>query len=172
LGGQVKYAYQHLGSNSYDDGISQKNEVKGLAFDFGTIFYPGLQSLRLGMSIRNFSSQFKYEEESFQLPLTFMIGAAVDVLDFMGEHDNALLIAIDAIHPRDYTERIHIGAEYLFMNMFAFRAGYKVNYDEESFSAGIGFVQNLGGFGLSLGYSYSDLSVFDAVNRISFGFSF
>jgi len=106
------------------------------------------------------------------LPLTFKIGAAMDVLDLMGEHGNPLLIAIDAIHPRDYTERIHIGGEYWYNNMIALRAGYKFNYDEEGFSAGIGFQQTIAGVALKLDYAYSDLGVFDAVSRFSFGISF
>ncbi len=173
VGGQVKYAAQHLGSSLLQAGGDEvENKVSGFAFDFGTIFYPGFQSLRIGMSVNNFSGQFKYEEEAFQLPLTFRIGAAIDILDFMGEHGNPLLIAIDALHPRDYTERIHIGGEYWYNNMIALRAGYKFNYDEEGFSAGIGFQQTIAKIGIKLDYAYSDLGLFDSVSRFSFGISF
>ena len=173
IGGSVKWASQNLGANSYDDGVSQENEVSGASFDFGTIFYPGFYpSFRLGMAIRNFSTQFKYEEESFQLPLQFIIGFAFDVLDLAGEHENALLFSFDYSHPRDYTPRVHFGAEYLFMGMFALRAGYKLNYDVEGASGGIGFVKDFDGFGVRLGWSYSNVDVFDAVNRFEFGFSF
>ena len=172
IGGQVKYTGQHLGDNLLPNGETVENETSGFAYDFGTIFYPGFKSFRLGMNIRNFSSQFKYEKTAFQLPLTFTLGFAMDVLDFMGEHKNPLLISIDAIHPRDYTERTHIGAEYVFMDMFAFRGGYKFNYDEEGLTAGFGFNYNLAGFDMKLDYSYSDFGIFDAINRFSFGFSF
>jgi len=174
VGGQIKFAAQHLGNSLIDSkGTTHDNKVSGLAYDFGTMFYPGFQSFRLGMFIRNFSPQFKYEKEAFQLPLTFVIGFAMDVLDLMGaEHTNSLLIAVDAIHPRDYTERIHLGAEYFFMNMIALRAGYKFNYDEEGLAAGVGFKNNLGGVDVEIGYSYSDFGAFDSVNRLSFGVSF
>lgn len=173
VGGQLKYCFQRLGTNIYNvGGIEYENKVAGLAYDFGTIFYPGFKSMRIGMSVRNFSPQFKYRQESFQLPLTFLIGVAMDVMDFMGEHDNPLLIAIDAIHPRDYSERIHMGAEYTLMNMISLRAGYKFNYDEESFSGGVGFNYGVGGLKVKLDYSYSMMDVFDAVNRISFGIAF
>lgn len=172
VGGQIKYAYQHLGENLFSNNETAKNQVSGLAYDFGTMFYPGFKSFRLGMSIRNFSPQFKYQQYAFQLPLTFVLGFAMDVLDFTGRHDNSLIVAVDAIHPRDYTERIHVGAEYLLMNMFAFRVGYKFNYDEESFTAGLGFEKKVGGLQIKLGYAYSDFGVFDNVNRISFGCSF
>jgi len=172
IGGQVKFVSQQLGENRLSTGKTVKNEVSGVAYDFGTIFYPGFKSFRFGMTIRNFSPEFKYVEEGFELPLTFIIGFAMDVLDFMGEHQNNLLVSIDATHPRDYSERIHLGAEYLFMDMIALRAGYKFNYDVEGLSAGVGLQKDIGSLKLDVGYSFSESEYFDAVNRISFGFSF
>ena len=173
VGGQIKYASQHLGESVLTaGGSSEENKVSGFAFDFGTIFYPGFESLRIGMSVNNFSSQFEYEEEPFQLPLTFRIGAAMDVLDLMGEHSNPLLLAIDALHPRDYTERIHVGGEYWYNGFVALRAGYKFNYNEESFSLGAGVKHTVGGTSVKLDYSYSDLDIFDAVSRFSLGIAF
>jgi long-subunit fatty acid transport protein len=178
VGGQVKYAGQNLGSNSFTMvdgklGPEAENKVSGFAFDFGTIFNPGYHSLRIGMSVNNFSQQFKYQEEAFQLPLTFKIGAAMDILDVMvGEHSNPLLISIDALHPRDYTERIHVGGEYWYNDMIALRSGYKFNYDEEGFSAGIGLKQTIAGMKIKLDYAYSDLGIFDTTSRFSFGIAF
>lgn len=176
VGGLVKYASQNLGSNLFADSSIVKNEVTGFAFDFGTIFYPGFKSFRLGMTITNFSPQLKYQETGFQLPLTFKIGIAMDILDFFGEHpNNTFLLAIDAIHPRDYTERLHIGAEYWFKDMFAVRAGYKLNYDEEGLTAGIGFktppISRMD-WSVKIDYAYGNLGVFDSVNRFSIGISF
>ena len=172
LGGQIKYCYQQLGENLVPEGPTNKNEVSGLAYDFGTIFYPGFKSFRLGMTVRNFSPEFKYVQEGFELPMTFVIGVAMDVMDLMGEHQNPLLVSIDATHPRDYTERVHVGAEYTYMNLVSLRAGYKFNYDMEGLTAGIGFQKKLGGIGLNIGYAYSDVQYFDAVHRISLGVSF
>jgi len=173
IGGQIKYAYQNLGENTLSTGKTSKNEVSGLAYDFGTIFYPGFRSLRIGMSIRNFSPEFKYVEEGFELPLTFILGAAIDVMDFMDQENNSLLISLDALHPRDYTERINLGAEYWFMKKFALRAGYKFNYDTEGLSAGFGIKQNIGFINLLVDYAYSDAGeYFDAIHRFSIGGSF
>jgi len=172
VGGQVKWVSQHLGESMLNDSSTVKNRVSGVAYDFGTIFYPGFKSFRFGMSIRNFSSELKYQQEGFQLPLTFSIGIAMDVLDFLGEHNDALTIAIDALHPRDYSERLHFGAEYLFRNMFALRAGYKMNYDEENLTLGIGFNYKVGGVSLKIDYAYASFGVFSSVNRFSVGFAF
>ena len=170
VGLQVKYVAQHLGSNLLEvGGKTIENKVSGLAYDFGTMFYPGFKSFRFGMYIRNFSPQFKYQQTPFQLPLTFYIGSAIDILDFFGEHPgNSLVVDLDAIHPRDYTERIHLGCEYWFRNTIALRAGYKFNYDSEGLSAGFGFKLK----GIKFDYAYSDSKKFNAVSRISIGVAF
>ena len=173
VGGQVKFTSQALGANLMPEGETKNNEVSGLAYDFGTIFYPGFKSLAFGMSIRNFSPQYKYEEEAFELPLTFNIGTSVNLFDFVnGPSNSALLIAVDAVHPRDYSERVHVGAEYLFADLLAVRAGYKTNYDEEALSMGFGVKYAVGGIGLRIDYSYSQLGAFDGVSRITIGGSF
>ena len=168
LGAHVKYVSQHLGMNLLDSGEEVENEVSGLAYDIGTIFYPGYKSLRVGMSIRNFAAQYEFQEEPFELPLTFTIGAAMDVLDLMGDdHENALLLSVDAVHPRDFTERINVGGEFLFMDMIAIRAGYKYNYDEEGLTLGAGIQYALSGFNVKIDYAYSAMKIFDTVNRVS-----
>ena len=97
----------------------------------------------------------------------------MDLLDLIEEdHENQLLFAIDAIHPRDYSERLHFGLEYLFMDMFALRTGYKTNYDEEGFAAGFGFNYTVGGVNMKLDYAYTAFGVFSAVNRFTFGLAF
>jgi len=45
---------------------------------------------------------------------------------------------VDDVRPRDYTERIHLGAEYKFLDTFALRGGYKFNYDAGALSLGFG----------------------------------
>lgn len=178
VGGGVRYVVQSLGENDIITDVGDttlvKNKVSGYSIDFGTIFYPGLlPSLRVGMSIKNFSPEFEYEKESFQLPLTFVMGVAVDLFDFVGSGgNNSLLLTLDALHPRDYTERIHVGAEYWFANMVALRGGYKSNYDEESWSIGGGLKLSLGGIALKVDYAYSDFGVFNNVNRFTIGASF
>ena len=172
LGGQIKLCYQNLGVNLLPNGTTQKNKVSGVAYDFGTIFYPGFKSFRLGMLIRNFSPEFKYVQDGFELPLTFTLGVAMDVMDFLGEHRDPLVVSVDAQHPRDYTERVNIGAEYTWMNMLSARAGYKFNHDVEGLTGGFGVKYKAGMVGLEIGYAYSDCEFFDAVNRVTIGISF
>ncbi len=172
VGGTVKVVGQHLGASLMPDGSLKDNKISGYAFDFGTIFYPGWKSLRFGMTIRNFSREFTYEQESFELPLTFTFGIAMNVFDFIDIQDQSLLIAIDAVHPRDFSERINLGAEYNVFNMVAIRAGYKTNSDVEGLTLGIGLYYNLSGIKLKVDYSYSKMNYFDNVNRFTVGFAF
>jgi len=39
--------------------------------------------------------------------------------------NQSFILAFEALHPRDYTERYHIGGEYQYNNVLAVRAGYK-----------------------------------------------
>jgi len=172
IGGTVKYVGQQLGSNLMPSGETKENKVSGFAFDFGTIFYPGWDSFRFGMSIRNFSAEFEYEQESFELPLQFTIGVAMDVLDLFPMENQSLLVSIDAVHPRDFSERVKFGAEYTLYNLVSLRAGYKTNHDNESFSAGIGLFHKFMIFSVKVDYSYSAMEYFDGVNRFSIGLYF
>jgi len=179
VGGQMRYAYQNLAESTLPTKVADStydvtNEVSGLAYEFGTIFYPGLwSSLRVGMSIKNFSQQFEYSEEPFQLPLLFTMGFAVDLFEVMGmDGGNSLLLAFDALHPRDYTERIHVGAEFTFMDLVSVRAGYKLNYDIESLSLGGGLNLPLGGIRLKVDAAYSLMEYFENVMRFTVGASF
>ena len=173
VGGQVNFVSQNLGETLMSTGL-QENKTQGLSYDFGTMYYPGLESFRFGMSIRNFSQEFKYEDNTFQLPLTFTIGAALDVTDIMktiGE-DHDLLITFDAVHPRDYTERINVGSEYGFRDMIFLRAGYKFNHDTEGVSGGIGINIPIVGLKTRWSYSMNDAGDFSPTNRFSVSASF
>jgi hypothetical protein len=181
IGANFRFAYEHLGDNLFtndretrDSIWTEKNEAQTIAYDIGTIFYPGFESLRLGMSIVNFSTAVRYEYEEgrtnpFQLPLTFKMGAAMDVLDLLGEHpDYSLLVDFELVHPRDYSQRYHLGGELSILQIIKLRAGYKFGYDEEGMAFGAG----INTANVKLDYAYSEFGIFDFVNRVSLGLSF
>lgn len=176
FGGHLKYLYEKLGTNMEGSVATPSEytaEMNLLAFDFGTIYYTGYKDLRFAMSLQNFSQEKKYRAEHFPLPLTFRFGLAMDLTRFMmPESNHSLTLAVDAIHPRDYSERMHLGLEYGFRNLVFLRGGYKTNYDEEDYSFGAGFHYAVSGFALTLDYSYLQFKHFDAVNMFSFDFEF
>lgn len=178
IGGNVKYLYENLGTNregSLAEGGSSDFTAKTglLAFDFGTIYYTGFRDLRIAMSFQNFSKEVVYREEYFSLPLTFKIGMAMGISQFfMEESPHNLIFSFDAVHPRDFAERMHFGLEYSFKNLVFLRGGYKTNYDQEDFTLGGGLQYKTGNLGLGLDYSYVNFTNFDAVHMFSFDFQF
>lgn len=191
VGGNVKFVNQNLGTGIVEasyitngsgaaSGVSDsaKKEVKNsldvVAFDFGVLYRTGFKSLNIGMTVRNFAREVTYQKEGFQLPLTFKLGIsfnAMDLFDFDRE-TQSLLLAVDAEHPRDFPEQIRIGAEYMFMNTFAFRIGYVSPADEHSVSYGLGFQHSLAGTQFALDYAYTPFGVFNDVQRFSLRFGF
>lgn len=176
VGANLRYIYESLGSNyigAFDNRTSYKAEMNMLSFDFGTTYYTGYEDLRLSMTLQNFSKEGKYIDEYFALPLTFKFGLAMDVTNLWSEDpDHVLTMALDAVHPRDYTERIHVGAEYSFRNIVFLRGGYKSNYDEQDLSLGGGIQYAFGDISLGLDYAYLMFTNFDAVHMFSFDFIF
>lgn len=176
IGGDVRYVSHQLGQNITTDtnGELQDNEANKLSFDLGVKYNTGFKSFNFGMSIRNFATSVKYEELTAQLPMTFAVGASMDMLDwFMAEHrDHAALLSMEFTHPNNYTERIHVGIEYTFMNKLALRGGYISNHDLLGLSFGAGFNQSLMGKNMEISYAYSMTEVFNNVSRLSVGFTF
>ncbi|MDZ7331795.1 MAG: PorV/PorQ family protein [candidate division KSB1 bacterium] len=182
VGGNVKYVFQNMGSSivglvgaASDANYTRKSYSASVAaFDFGVLYKTGFRSLNIGMCIRNFSKEVRYEDESFQLPLIFRIGAAMDLLDiypFMSKEYSSLLFSVDATHPRDYPEQINVGLEYLVFKTFSIRAGYSAPNDEYGFTTGIGFQQALKNYRLAVDYAYTPFGAFNAVHRLSAHFS-
>ncbi len=173
VGGQIKLVRQSLGPaliklTAGDNIIKQdKNDLSVLAFDFGTTYKTGYKSFVFGMSIRNFSQEIKYVDENFQLPLTFSIGASMDLFDFVDAPQQNLRLSVDAIHPRAHIEQIKIATEYLYKNFLALRFGYVSGADEENLSFGFGVHT----FGFGLDYAYTPFGVFTKVQRISIRFT-
>ena len=157
----VKYCSQNL--------IAKNSSV--LAFDIGTNFNTGWNDVKVAVSIQNFSKEIKYIDENFVLPLTYRVGFSVNAFGLANitSEKHKLTLAFEGVNPRDYSERVHLGAEYGFNDMFFLRGGYKFNYDVESFSFGLG-VKYLGA---QIDYAYSDFgSILGNVNRVSIVFNF
>jgi len=174
IGGQIKYAYQNLGSSQIWENIGSvfeatkevKNETDVVAYDFGTYYNSGYYNLTVAMAVQNFSN--------IPIPLNFRFGLAMDVnlLLFPSLAEHNLKIACDLLHPRDYSERMQLGTEYWYRQFFALRGGYRINYDEQSFTAGIGLKLSYMGTKLQFDYALNDFGVFGAIQRFTVGIGF
>ncbi len=169
VGGQVRFLYEDYGQNVVvtTTGVNQtvSNIMKTFSVDLGTVYYPGYKSLAFAMSIQNFSPDIKYQQEAFGTPLTFKMGISMNMLDvFENSPRSSLLLAVDAIHPRDYTERLNLGLEYDYLGIFQLRTGYRMNYDLGNFTSGVGLRYSLSnGMQIKLDLSY----IVDATGRFS-----
>jgi len=175
-GANVKWAYENLGDVPVIDEltgetVTAKNSVNNIVLDFGTLYYPGFKDLRFGVNFRNFSNQSDYYNQRFELPLTFDFGIAMDLMTlFTDQSNNKLTLALDAVHPRDYSERVNMGLEYSLSDILFLRGGYKFNSSEQGLSAGLGVDYDLGGVGIKADYAYSAFGLFGAVHRFTIGF--
>ena len=188
VGANVKFVGQNLGTSTLgvtymqntsgeDDSFtadrSKEYKLDNIpTFDFGILYRTGLKSLTFGMSVRNFAREVSYVEENFQLPLTFRIGVAMNVMDLL-EFDpefQRLQVTLDAEHPRDFSEQIKVGLEYVFASTVALRVGYVSPADEYDLSYGFGLQTALAGTRFSIDYAYTPFGRFDPINRFSVRF--
>ena len=173
IGGNVGYVVQNLGQSvvPHGDSLQTKSNVAGgVTVDFGTLYYTGWKSLAFGMSVRNFSGEIKYEDEGFQLPLTFSMGLSMDLMDLLAEkpQGQSLKLSVDALHYRSHPEQLNIGLEYGFANLVFVRAGYRTSEDIQALSFGLG----LNIKGIVVDYSYTPTVDFVDVQRFTIGFAF
>lgn len=174
IGGDVRYVKQSIGTAITDIStsgqfVSSDYKIDAVAFDFGILYKTGYKSLNFGMSVRNFSTEYEYEDESFQLPLTFKLGVSLDALDFF-DVDNEMhsfLFSLDASHPRDFAEQVFVGGEYTFMKIFALRCGYSFPNDEQEFTAGLGLKKGFSNYLIGVDYSYTRFGIFSDVHRFT-----
>ncbi len=196
----IGVSYSRMLTDRFSAGITLKYMEENLslesssafAVDLGSIFILDFDyNLRLGLVISNLGSNMKLSgldleknittENSklveaqlktydWSLPLTFRVGLASDIIS---TDNHRLTVAAEVNDARDYKARENIGIEYGFNNMFFLRGGYKFNYDEETYSVGLGinyFLEGIGG--LIVDYSLSDMNRLGQINRLSVGLSF
>jgi len=118
VGANVKYVKQDLGNSILQatytgpaggaTGIETSSEVSNalnvIAFDFGLIYKTGYKSLTLGMAVRNFAREVKFQKEGFQLPLSFRLGVSMNMMDLLAfeREKQQLLLVVDAEHPNRF----------------------------------------------------------------------
>ena len=183
IGAQLRWAKQDLGEsripnpepvvvdsmgNFSDTAKMVSNKTIPLVIDFGTYFRTGIKSLVFGVSIRNFSGEYKYAYESFQLPMTVSIGISMNLMDLLekAEPKQSLLVSIDASHYRDHPEQLRIGVEYEVLKTLYLRIGYVTGGDGNDWSYGIGISK----FGFAFDYAYTPYKFFSNVQRFTVRF--
>jgi hypothetical protein len=163
-GGTLKWIHSTLADLEVL-GVAGLEDYRGSGFvgDFGTHYKTGFHSLEIGLMIQNMGPEIVYIEEPVPMPSTFKFGLAMNVLETPGQ---TVKVAVEFRHPSDSAEKINVGAEYALGDMYFVRAGYKMGYDEESFTAGGGARVPLGNLGrVGLDVSYADFGYLGGIVR-------
>lgn len=170
LGGNVRYLNQEIAGTG----------MSNWSFDFSTIYFTGLQSLRIAITARNFgpdahlvgySEDLHSEPVDIRMPLELRGGVAYDWLDGVSS-PHLLTTILEGRVPSDGREKIHFGTEYRFHELVSVRGGYRFNYDEEGLTLGLGFHFPVGQFDCALNYAFLDYGNLTQVNMFSFGLEF
>jgi hypothetical protein len=171
FGFTAKYLRQNLDEYS----------VNGVSVDVGSLYNTKWRNLTIGMSLRNFGPDLKYEldndndgeldedpfdlldndndgkidedreELPFKIPMNFSLGIAADIF----RDENSYLIASFQLdNCVDRMETYNLGAEYS-MGIFKIRSGYQFEMDAASYSAGFGWKIPLRFAIIDIDYSYS-----------------
>lgn len=189
IGGTVKYVQQSIWNTS----------ASTVAFDLGVLFLSEIYGLRIGATISNFGGDMtmdgkdlyvlydidpgifgnndqilaKLKTDPYPLPLTFKVGAAMDVIN---SSDLKFTLGVDALHPSDNSESINVGGEIVYKNLIALRGGYKslfLDNAEEGLTLGVGLNYDIApNLGLSVDYAYQDFGLLKNTQFFSLGIKF
>ena len=127
FGGTVRYATETIAE--YD--------VSSVVLDFGMLYYTGFRSLRLAGLVQNFGTEGQYLNDPFKMPITFRFGSAMEVIGEVGSPGRVTAI-VEAIHTNNSPERLHAALEVAPIAELMLRGGFKIGYDEEVWSMGVG----------------------------------
>lgn len=191
VGLTVKYIQQNMYNVS----------AQTVALDLGTYLRTGFHNLVIAMSVSNFGGNLQLDgrdliaivdinknisgeynpdallkTEAYPLPLNFRVGIAMDLIGGIDPvvHSNLyrFTLALDGNHPNDNNERLNLGGEFAWDEIFFARLGYKINYDVEKWTFGAGVKVNTGSQEISFDYALVDYYDLGSVSRFSFEIRF
>lgn len=111
------------------------DNASGLAIDFGGLYTK--DKLSVGASISNLGSMSQLRNESSKLPSSVRLGGSY-LFDIPGISSN-LRVSIDGYKVLDGGKlHANTGAELLYKDFLAIRAGYQSGYENKSLTTGIG----------------------------------
>ena len=166
--------------------------ANAIGIDVGAVFITSFfnNNLRLAASLSNFGTKMQFSGRDlaviyevpgspsgkqipaslstmeWEVPLLFRFGLS----NYFVKNDAwTLLASYDILDSRDFNVRHSLGVEIGFKNSIYLRGGYKFNYDEMTYSGGIGMdFSRFLGYNITLDYSYNDFGVFGPFNQFSF----
>jgi hypothetical protein len=115
--------------------IDEESAV-GWAFDIGLYHIAKIPGVKFAAVITNLGKPIKFVSEEFALPRCIKLGGSYDreVPSIKGD----ILLTVDVLLPNDDDIREHVGLEYGYNQQLFLRGGYKVGYDSQGATFGIG----------------------------------
>ncbi|RKY60227.1 MAG: hypothetical protein DRP96_05950 [Candidatus Neomarinimicrobiota bacterium] len=183
---RFKSAYQNLGDafvapagtdvddEDFDSLIKKKTyDLRVAILDVGAIYDFQSHGIRFGATINNISREVKYVNNSFPLPFSVNFALTVNPLSFlpMDLDIRSLILGVEVSRPRDFDERIRVGAEYNYHDLLIARVGYMGNYDERGITFGVGLRKSIANTKIRVDYAYQDFGIFNGIHTFSTGFS-
>ena len=126
-----------------------------VAADLGARYRVRNTGLSFGAAAQNFGGKPKLVDESFRLPATLRLGAALS-RPLSGLHSVGT-ITTEVRKSRSEDARFHVGGELTYKERLALRVGGKFGYDAEDVSFGVGLTQSKLRFDYALVPLSSDL---------------
>jgi hypothetical protein len=171
------------------------------AFDVGSQFNTGIYGLKLGMALTNFGGRMqldgpdldlatinpttgsvqlsggRYETEDWPIPLTYRLGVMMDLLgpnsQISQNQAHRVTMMLEGNDPVDHYLRYNAGLEYEWNRVVALRGGYKMNYDEATYTLGAGLNINMGSQSMfHVDYAFGNFGLLGYVHQYSVLISF
>ena len=139
----------------------------GIAFDLGYYYKTPIKNLCLSAALKNMGKTSAMDEEEITLPFAYEASAiySYSFSEIVDNHSELKFIK----YRDDDNMKINIGNIVSIYNILQLRLGYKVNYDEEDFSAGFSVKIKKYNFGYSF-INYTD--VLEDIHMIGISYSF
>jgi Type IX secretion system protein PorV len=181
FGIKVKYIMETIANVSAD----------AFGIDVGAVFHTSFlnNNLRIAAALSNFGSKMKFSgrelsvtysvpdnpsgkqipaeltTQEWEVPLLFRFGISNY---FVNNEDWLVLASFDVLDSRDFEVRYGVGAEFGYAQTLFLRGGYKFNYNEVTYTAGLGIdFSKILGSKLVLDYFYLDYGALGQFNEIT-----
>ncbi|MDD5687960.1 MAG: PorV/PorQ family protein [Elusimicrobia bacterium] len=116
--------------------LVEKYNATAYGADIGGLYITPVEGLSVGTVMQNIGTPIKYIAVSDPMPTTFRVGVGYQ-LSLSQKTD--LTVEMDIVKPNDSDIKENVGLECWIGDMLALRAGYKIGYDLENYSFGLGF---------------------------------
>jgi len=157
--------------------------VDGMSVDLGSLYNTGWKNVTIGMSLRNFGPNMKFEldndddgefdedpfdlldndgdglidedreEIDFKIPMNFSLGVSADI--YRVDDNNFLIGSVQLDNCVDRKETYNLVFEYT-MGTFKIRSGYQFEYDAAGYSGGFGWTIPTSFAIINIDYAYTD----------------